>query len=192
MVPAVIRRVLLIRWRVSLMVTVLHCNWGNSALCNLRPERRTHHKSIMKGQEGGGQWGGHVRRTRKEKNPQNVQGGKEVHKVGGVNVLRWHRDNRGDGANIKWLNKGRARTYETTNHVRTGNGTTAEQKRQRQLGWVTNKMTEWCVMAFWGQLFPWSNLASCYHSSASACYFPIYGQWSRHHSSQHQCQQIIL
>lgn len=43
------------------MVTVLHCYWGNSTLCNLQPEGSTHVEQFYQEEE---EQGGHVRRGR--------------------------------------------------------------------------------------------------------------------------------
>lgn len=49
------------------MVTVLHCNWGYSALCNLQPEGSTHVEGFIGVKNKGGSCQG-----RREQDPQRV------------------------------------------------------------------------------------------------------------------------
>lgn len=98
---------LLVWWRVNLVVTVLHCNWGYSARCNLQQEGsntwRNEGGCVMWGEESGAA----MRKSRHMWFKSHRATWQEEWMCTGKTMRKMKKKK------IKWLNKAKVTTYET-------------------------------------------------------------------------------
>lgn len=128
--------VLLIRWSVNLVVTVLHCNWCYSALRDLQPEGRTRAERFSSGWDKK-RTAGHVTRGRSRTPSESaIKEPGEYCSSECIQEDRWRQE--GKKKKMKWLVKA---IYETS-HFTTGNGAQGDMSGQ-----ISRKMIEQSIIS---------------------------------------------